>query len=869
MVTSINLGGFSEQNGRTVVTGSSSGGLDTEGLINALTEARRLPAKRLEDRIEQNSALSGAYSELQTLLTSFQDAANFLRNPPGVGNEDENIFEYRTSTIGGNVSGTASNYLNVTAQPGADISSYDITIDQLATFNTKVTNTFALADANQQAVGATSADGFAFNAGNLELGPNATVVVLEDGDTLNEVVAKINAVSDTSNVRASIIQVSDGNFRLSLKSTVTGSDQNYPLGNETAPNPPAFLASDAIFRLDAQDIDGNGDYTNNPGTDVAGVAPTDASAGGIGTTAVGGGPTLDVDGATNSQATLDFSAGNVAVSVNNDNNINTGGPYQQKAFAFSFTTGADITGTQTIYEQDGAGRSFAVYVAPDAGNGNAPTLFAVVHNTNEWAPGDQFKTLNLGTVTANTDYNVTLNFDASANPGANDPANTFTGFVNGVQVDQATGVREQFAHAGAIGIGYTDGGAALPNGTTFGGTGNYFRGQINEVALFNRTLSGGEIGELQTYFDQKYQTALGGGSSALFNTGFAVVEDAVDAQVTIDGTTINRQTNIIADAIEGLTFTALAQTQPGEELRVNINPDTDLARSAINNFVDSYNEFRIFAARQLETEDDGSPTDDALLASSSTLRAVLGRINAEIATVVDGIANGNFDRLADIGLNFNDFPGDSETPFVRNILTIDEARLDSALAANFNQVRDLFEFDFTTDDPNLTVFRRTNALGTSNIQLNIDQTNGIYEATYTDPTTGLTTLTLDAEALSGGAGVVLRGREGTVLEGLELIYADTGDSIINLGLTQGIGDRIFNSLDEILSDDNGLLTVELDTIADNSSRLQEEIDRIDEIVTRYRETLLRQFSALEQAIANADIILQSLNAQANARLAAS
>ena len=57
-----------------------------------------------------------------------------------------------------------------------------------------------------------------------------------------------------------------------------------------------------------------------------------------------------------------------------------------------------------------------------------------------------------------------------------------------------------------------------------------------------------------------------------------------------------------------------------------------------------------------------------LLASSSTLRSILGRVNSEIADVVEGITAGDADRLADIGITFNDFPGDEETPFVRNIL---------------------------------------------------------------------------------------------------------------------------------------------------------------------------------------------------------
>lgn len=579
MVTSINLGGFYETNGKTVLSGSASG-LDTEGLINGLAEAKRLPAVQLEGRIEDNALESEAYSGLRTILTSFMDAADLLRNPPGVGNEDENIFEYRNAGITYSGSTAASTYLSVTAEPGASISSYDVTVDELATQNIKVTNTFAVADMDTQVVGGAAP----FAAGTLTLGAAGIPVVLASGDTLNEVVSKINTVKDQSGVEASVIQVSTGNYRLALKTTDTGTSQNYLL-------------------------------------------------------------------------------------------------------------------------------------------------------------------------------------DAA--------------------------------------------------------------------------------------------------SLAVMNMGMAIEDDALNAQMTVDGTVISRETNNIDDVIEGLTFNLLEKTEVTEDLKVSVGADTELVKSAIFGFVDAYNEFRIFAAEQTEVDDNGEAIDSAVLSSSSTLRTVISRVNAEVANVVDGITSGDPDRLADIGINFSDYDGDEETPFVRNILVIDEAELDSALSANFEAVRNIFEFDFTTDDPDLTVFSRTNALDTTSVSLNIDQTNGVYEATY-DNGSGPITIDLDAESLSGG-GIVLTGQSGTVLEGLTLIYANSSDATVNVDLTQGIGDRIYNALDGVLSDDNGLLTLEMSSIEDENDRLQTEIDRIDDIVEAYREQLLNQFSALESAISQANTLLQSLAAQADAR----
>jgi flagellar capping protein FliD len=80
------------QNGRNIVSGSASGGLDTEALLNALADARRLPAVQLETRIDKNQILADGFSALRSILKRFQDASNFLRNPPGVRNADQTFF---------------------------------------------------------------------------------------------------------------------------------------------------------------------------------------------------------------------------------------------------------------------------------------------------------------------------------------------------------------------------------------------------------------------------------------------------------------------------------------------------------------------------------------------------------------------------------------------------------------------------------------------------------------------------------------------------------------------------------------------------------------------------------------------------------
>jgi len=573
MITQVQFGNIFNSGGRQVLGGTNTG-FDTEALVTGLADAKRLPAVQLEKKLEQNAAKQSALREFQSILSRFKDAANFLRNPPGVQNAGDNIFEYRTAKLTSNSGVAASNYLDVTVEPGATKSNYDIEVNQIATQNVQTTNTFAAANLNSIIVN----PGHIMESGVASFGAAGTNVTFNDGDTLADVIGKINAVKGESGVEASAIKVADGQYRIQLKTLDTGAAAN---------------------------------YTMTPGI-----------------------------------------------------------------------------------------------------------------------------------------------------------------------------------------------------------------------------------------FD---------------NTGFAISLSALDAQMTIDGTTVSRSTNSIDDLVDGVTFTLKQATPPATTIDTDITADTEIARNGILNFVDTYNELRIFMSKQTEIGSNGLPTEEAVLASNSTLRNSLTTIMGELSRAVSGLS-GNPSRLSDLGISFSDFPGDEETPYTRNILRLDQEKLDSALVSNFDAVRKVFEFDFTSDEAEVQVFNRTNSLNVSEFSLNIDVTNGVYEATYDSGGGVMKTVALDMKPVSGG-GMLLTGKSGTALEGLQLIYSGTTDTVANINISQGVGDRIFNSLETMLKDGNGAVSIEISSLSDSSVRIEEEIARIDQMVERFREQMLAKFASLEQAISSINTILQSLDAQ--------
>lgn len=219
----INLGGFTQIDGKQVSNGLASG-LDTEGIISSLVAVRQLPIDSLESNKSSTDSAITALGTLENLLKDVQSNASILSNPAGVNNEVNNIFEYRNTFLTSSSSDVASDYMGVLASPGATIGKYDISIQNVATF-----------ELHQSDAQTSKTDALATSDSTLTItddsGSPATLATIniEDDDSLEQIVARINAKTSETGVVADIVQVSDTDFRLSLSSNSTGDDSGFLL----------------------------------------------------------------------------------------------------------------------------------------------------------------------------------------------------------------------------------------------------------------------------------------------------------------------------------------------------------------------------------------------------------------------------------------------------------------------------------------------------------------------------------------------------------------------------------------------------------------------------------------------------------------
>lgn len=342
---------------------------------------------------------------------------------------------------------------------------------------------------------------------------------------------------------------------------------------------------------------------------------------------------------------------------------------------------------------------------------------------------------------------------------------------------------------------------------------------------------------------------------------FSTLQSAEDSLISIDGTTVKRSTNSINDVITGITFNLTQETPDfggGSPTIVTVNTkvDTETAYSGIVNFINEFNNFRVFASSQTQrVEGTGAFVEGAVLGSDTLLTTLIRQVNSEVNRTVPGVDNPILNSLASIGITLVDFAGDAENPEVKNILTFDPAVLDDALASNYDDVRQVFEFTFNSSSSKLDIFKRSNSSSLADFKLDIDTSRSNTAGNEIIKVTDLNDVFLFAGTLSNGK---ITFASGTGLEGTELLYTGDGTDVITVNTSQGAGDRFFNLLNDVVVD-GGTLDETVEGLAEEETRLETEIIRIDDQVDRFREALINQFSALEGAIARINTLLDFLD----------
>ncbi|WP_315727996.1 MULTISPECIES: flagellar filament capping protein FliD [unclassified Bradyrhizobium] len=191
--------------------------MDWTGLIDSAVNAKLTQATQIQTKITANQAKISAYQTLQTNLSTLSSGLASLATSV-VNSLATNVFATRAATLSSTGDVSASSALSMSVNSGAATGDHTLTISQIATAQ-------KVAGSSQSSQ--TTALGY---SGTFTLGlsgGSTTSITVTSSMTLQDVADAINAQTSTTNVQASILQVSTGSYELVLTGTQDAANITY------------------------------------------------------------------------------------------------------------------------------------------------------------------------------------------------------------------------------------------------------------------------------------------------------------------------------------------------------------------------------------------------------------------------------------------------------------------------------------------------------------------------------------------------------------------------------------------------------------------------------------------------------------------
>ena len=165
---------------------------------------------------------------------------------------------------------------------------------------------------------------------------------------------------------------------------------------------------------------------------------------------------------------------------------------------------------------------------------------------------------------------------------------------------------------------------------------------------------------------------------------FQETTTAQNASLTISGVAVSKPSNVITDAISGVTMT-LNKTNVGSTLNLNLSNNTSNLTTSINNFVSAYN--TLSSSLNSLTSYDLTSHTGADLYGESTITALQRQVKNVVLSALPSGSNA-YTLLNNIGITFQK----------DGTLSVDSTKLNTAITNNYNAVANLFAANASASD---------------------------------------------------------------------------------------------------------------------------------------------------------------------------
>ncbi|MEP0235768.1 flagellar filament capping protein FliD [Roseibium sp.] len=312
------------------------------------------------------------------------------------------------------------------------------------------------------------------------------------------------------------------------------------------------------------------------------------------------------------------------------------------------------------------------------------------------------------------------------------------------------------------------------------------------------------------------------------------LQSSQDAIITVDGIEVARDSNVIDDVIDGLTFSIYQETSDDDYISVEVAQSLTTIQDAIYTLVDTYNAYREWALTQQEVSSAGGASDDAVLFGDSTMRLANTSIASSLATMIDG------EGMSLLGLSYDS----------SNYLEVDDDTLSDALLNNLDAMESLLLFDMETSSSDLALLARNTSMPDElSLEIEVD-TDGNVSNVYVDGVEGLFEV----------SGTRIVGVDGSIYDGISFVFTGTENQTVDMSFSSGLAENLFNVVNQYADEDDGALAEIITTLSDQNTDYEEEYDSIISDADDYRDYLTELYAAYQSAIEEAESDLEYLEA---------
>ncbi|HSS29851.1 MAG TPA: flagellar filament capping protein FliD, partial [Nitrospiraceae bacterium] len=167
----------------------------------------------------------------------------------------------------------------------------------------------------------------------------------------------------------------------------------------------------------------------------------------------------------------------------------------------------------------------------------------------------------------------------------------------------------------------------------------------------------------------------GGGTGGVDTLQAAQDAIAIVGDPTLNPVTLQRSSNVITDAIPGVTL-SLTNTTGTNTVSVNVTRDNGAVKTNIQNFVKAYNDIVTFVNK--DTAYDVTTKTGATLYNETSVKGFVSQLRSALSAPIGGLTT--YGSVGEIGFQTNR----------DGTITVDNTKLDGALNSNYNAVKSLF-----------------------------------------------------------------------------------------------------------------------------------------------------------------------------------